>query len=487
MEAHRSRNVGILIAFQVAYLAWLLMFGRFMGGDEIAYKAPGREWARSGAFIAPELTGFAVWRDPKHPYEMQRGFGPPLFTFSFGLFVKVFGFNPVSNVAFDGLIHILLGWATWTLARALGPRLPYEAAMIAAAATIPLTTGGRPDELGALLAMFGSAILLRRVTTGRAAAAGILFGLSGGTSLVAGIILLVWPARAFRQQRDTGWKPLGVFLFCGVLTFAIVMTPLILITPYGLQQLWRSTRTSVSPTHRWAFEFALRYGRSHYLACCAALVIATAHAVHVLRQRDWGRWLELWIPPLAALCALLVLLPVKYYYIWIVDLSLFAAAACAMAMLPWRVRTRAFVVALAMLFWCAASSRFVLMSLVRATLPPDQRMTENVALLHRMIPAGSGVMTYDFWPALAGSSYRTYSTEADPPWSDVDYIVLTGNGSGVPGQPQTLRPEQLGYVNTHYVTIYNNINRRPFRLGPIHTNSAWGYGPLILKRNDARR
>jgi hypothetical protein len=477
------RNVTILIALQAAYLVTELLLGRFIGGDEIAYKAAGREWARSGNFIAPELRGFAAWRDPAHPFDLARGFAPPLYTFAFGVFVKIFGFNPTTNVAFDASMHILLGWAAWTLTRALGPRLPYEAAMIAAAATLPLTTGGRPDEMGALLAMFGSAILLRDVSTRRAIAAGALFGLSGGTSLVAAAILTVWPLRALLETPPRrAITAAAIFASCAAIVFILAMLPMITIMPDGIAQLAHHASDSVRTSYSYAIGNSLRYGRAFYLAACAALVVAAAHFVHVLRARSSRSWALLWLPPLAALAALFIFLPVKYYYVWIVDPSLFAAAACALGMLPWRFAARTAVAALAILLWCAAASRFAVMSIVRATFPPGQRMSENVELIHRMIPAGSGVMTYDFWPALAGSSYRTYSTEANPRWSDVDYIVLTGNGSGAPGQPQTLRPEQLEYVRQHYTPIFDNLNRKPFAIGPIHTNSAWGYGPRILKR-----
>jgi hypothetical protein len=37
-----------------------IAIGRFTTTDEIAFKAAGREWARSGHFAAPELTGFAT-------------------------------------------------------------------------------------------------------------------------------------------------------------------------------------------------------------------------------------------------------------------------------------------------------------------------------------------------------------------------------------------------------------------------------------------
>ena len=463
----------VLLALQLAYLAWMLLFGRFLGGDEIAYKAAGREWAQSGTFAAPELLGFAAWRNPAHPEALGRGFGPPLYTFAFGLFVKVFGFTPRTNAAFDALIHIALGWAAFALARALAASP--AAAAVAAAATLPLGTAGRPDELGALLAMFGSALVLRRLDARRAAAAGVLFGLAAGTSIVAAAILLVWPLCAAWRQRRGALRNGVVFCACAALVFALVMLPLVIIIPYGLRQLGHHAGASVSESYLWAIKNSLRYGLAHYLAAAAALVIA---AVHLLRGPRRA-WLALWLPPLAALAALVVFLPVKYYYVWLVVPSLFAAAACAMPALgrAWRVA----VLAIAFVLWSAAASRFALMALVRATLPAEQRMDANVELLRRTIPKDAGVMTYDFWPALAGSM-RIYSTEAEPPWSDVDYLVLTGNGSGAPGQPQTLRPEQLAYVREHFAPVVDRLNRQPFAFGPIHTHSAWGYGPLILRR-----
>jgi hypothetical protein len=485
--SRRSLNLGILIALQAAYFGWLLLFGRFIAGDEILFKAAGRAWAQTGTFMGPELLGVGVWKDPAKPYELRGCFCPPIYSFSFGLFVKTFGFNPTTNAAFDGLIHILLGWAAWSLARALGPQLPYEAAMIAAAATIPLGTAGRPDELGALLALFGSAILVRRVTTRRSIVAGLLFGLSAGTSLVAPLLYVLWVLRAFWRHRREGALPIIAFAVTSAVAFLMVMIPLVLMMPDGLSQLWQQTRASVRPGYRYSLANGWRYGRLHYLACGAAIVVAAAQALEAWRSRGWSRWLDLWMPSLAALVALVILLPVKSYYVWIIDPALFAAAVCAIAMLSWPVVARTAVVVTATLFWCAAAAFPMLMSLVCATLPADQRMAENVRLLYRVIPSGSGVMTYDFWPAVAGSRYQAYSTGADPRWSDVDYIVLTGNGSGTPGLPQTLRPDQLSYVKDHYSPILDHLNRHSFQIGPIHTHSAWGYGPLILKRNDVKR
>lgn len=474
-----SRAVALLLVLQAGYLVSILAFGRFIAGDEIAYKAAGREWARSGTFAAPELRGYAAWIDPEHPEKLGRGFAPPIYTFGFGLFVKLVGFNPTTNVAFDALIHIALGWATFLLTRALAAGLPYGYAVAAAAATLPLGTAGRPDELAAVLAMFGSVVLLRGVTGRRTMTAGLLFGLAAGTSLVA-LILGVWPAYAFLRERR-----LGLLIAFGTVTaivFALVMMPMLIIMPGGIAQLSRHAGDSVRASYGYALANGWRYGRHHYLSVLAAMLVAAAGLLPALRSRTAGSWMALWAPPLLALAALVAIVPTKHYYFWMVVPSLFAAAAVTLAALTWPRIARVSLVALVVVVWLAAASRFVLMSLIRATLPADQRMQHNLDVIDDVVPRGAGVLTYDFWPALM-DQHETYTTDATfPPWDRIGYVIFTGNGSGTPGRPQTLLPEQQRHVDEDYTVIYDNLNRAPFRIGPLKTNSAWGYGPLILKR-----
>lgn len=479
----RRGAVALLLVLQAGYLVFMLSFGRFIAGDEIAYKAAGREWARSGTFAAPELRGFAGWVDPDDPEKLGRGFAPPIYTFGFGMFVKLLGFNPTTNVAFDALIHIALGWATFLLARALAAGLPYGYAAAAAAATLPLGTAGRPDELAAVLAMFGAVVLLRGVTGRRTLIAGLLFGLAAGTSLVA-LVLGVWPAYAFLGQRRVGL--LIAFGTVTAIVFALVMTPMLILMPDGIAQLSRHAGDSVRASYAYAFANGWRYGRHHYLSALAGMLVATAGLVQALRSRTAGSWMALWAPPLLALAVLVGVVPTKHYYFWMVVPSLFAAAAVTLAALTWP-RTwpriaRASLVALVALVWLAAASRFGLMSVIRATLPADQRMQHNLDVIDDVVPRGAGVLTYDFWPALM-DRYETYATDAAfPPWDRIDYVILTGNGSGAPGRPQTLLPEQQRHVDEHYTVIHDNLNRTPFRIGPLKTNSAWGYGPMILRR-----
>ena len=475
----RHRAIALLLVLQAAYLVFVLVFGRFIAGDEIAYKAAGREWARSGTFAAPELRGYAPWIDPRHPENLGRGFAPPLYTFSFGLFVKLVGFNPTTNVAYDALIHLGLGWATFALARALASQLAYGYAVAAAVATLPLGTAGRPDELGAVLAMFGSVILLRAVTTKRAALAGLLFGLAAGTSLVS-LVLGVWPLRAFLRERR-----LGLLIGFGLVTlivFGLVMTPMVVLIPDGIAQLSRHGGDSVRATYAYAFANGWRYGRHHYLSALAGMLVAAGGLLQAFRSRAVGSWMALWAPPLVALAVLVAMVPTKHYYFWMIVPSLYAAAAVTLAALRWPRFVWVSLVALVALVWLAAVSRFALTSTIRVTLPPDQRMQHNLRVIHKLVPSGAGVLTYDFWPALM-NTHETYSTDAAfPPWEQIDYVILTGNGSGAPGKPQTLLPEQQRYVDEHYTVIHDHLNRTPFRIGPLKTNSAWGYGPLILKR-----
>src|SRR5690348_11300028 len=100
-----------LFAGLIAYVALLTTIGRLpnIDGDEIFYKAPGREWAQTGRFAAPELTGYL---DVPPAFEEVWLVYPPVYPFSFGLFVKIAGFGWRQAVFFDAFIHALLAAAT---------------------------------------------------------------------------------------------------------------------------------------------------------------------------------------------------------------------------------------------------------------------------------------------------------------------------------------------------------------------------------------
>src|SRR5215831_18047809 len=98
--------LGVYVVFQMAV-------GRFVQMDEVFFKAAGREWARSSHFAAPEIHGVPT-ADPPGFLRMAPPLSeiwfaqPPVYTFLFGVFARLFGFGPMQCIVFDGLIHAIL-------------------------------------------------------------------------------------------------------------------------------------------------------------------------------------------------------------------------------------------------------------------------------------------------------------------------------------------------------------------------------------------
>src|SRR4051794_29119784 len=180
-----ARGVGLLPllwSIVLVYAIFTLWFGRFQTTDEVAFKAAGREWALSGRLAAPEMQGFHNF-DP--PAEVAWFGQLPVYTFLFGIFVKVFGFHPLQNLAFDLLIHLAVVFLTYGIAKVLaGPGT--RSAALAAAAIVPISIIGRADELAMLFALSAMLLLLSRPSRFASGLAGLLLGLAVATAALAG-------------------------------------------------------------------------------------------------------------------------------------------------------------------------------------------------------------------------------------------------------------------------------------------------------------
>src|SRR5687768_9667332 len=133
-----------LLAILTLYIAATIAIGRFTTTDEIAFKAAGREWAESGRFAAPELSGFGGFEPPAEEIWLAH---LPVYTFVFGLFVKLAGFGAMQTIAFDAVIHASLAALTFALCRRMAPAVSPCAALTAAILVLPLGMPGRADEL----------------------------------------------------------------------------------------------------------------------------------------------------------------------------------------------------------------------------------------------------------------------------------------------------------------------------------------------------
>jgi hypothetical protein len=456
-----KRHIVVLAALLAIDLATAIGFGRFTTTDEIAFKAAGREWAQSGRFAAPELSGFAHFQPPVEEIWFAH---LPVYTFLFGVFVKVFGFGATQSVAFDALIHTTLALLTYRLARR-ETSSPWPA-VLAAALVLPLGRFGRADELAIC---FGLAALL---ALPRPWLAGILFGLSAATNAVAaaflGVIALVRLAFTDALRNAAAALFLG-----GAVALAACLAPILIAHPDAWRQFASHASTQFSPTLAWGLTFSWTFHRPYVLSVVATLVIALAAAI--LRRRD----ALLRFAPLFAVAIVVCFMPAKPYYLWFVTPLLFAGA-CATA---WELRARRVMqvaAAVAIVAYGIAIAEPLQQRWIVATLPPEQRLAPNVAAIRAQVPRGSLVLGSEFWSSLANDvRYRSLvhgTTSVD----DVDYVILTGNGTGAVGVAQPLDVSR-------FELVYDSLRRDVPRLfGVPLSHSGWGYGVRIYRARNLR-
>ena len=132
--------------------------------------------------------------------------------------------------------------------------------------------------------------------------------------------------------------------------------------------------------------------------------------------------------------------------------------------------------------WLVASMPAIRWADIMWRIPPDQTLIASDRRLQQEIPAGVRVMTTDYWWDLADRDQVYDLIFSDPGINAVDYIVLSGNGSGRPGVPTDFRAE----YKAGFVPIFDDLNRiRPQIWGHPISGSSYGFGAYALKK--ARR
>lgn len=450
-----------LTAMLAIYVIASIEIGRFTTTDEIAFKAAGREWAHSGHFAAPELSGFAHLQPPVEEIWLAH---LPVYTFLFGLFVKIFGFGVAQSVAFDALIHALLALLTFAHARRM--LAPPWIAVLAAALVLPLGTFGRADELSIC---FGMAALL----VAQPVLSGILFGITAATNLIAAGLLGILALLRMRSVK---------LLIAAAATFLACLAPILITHPAAWRQFGLHASAQFATTMSWGIAHSWIYGRQYLLSVAAALIIGIAAAIigiaaPFLQRRD----VLLRFAPAYAVPIILGLVAAKSYYLWFVA-PLLLAAACATA---WELRAHrvmwiATIVA-AMLHGGAIVVP-VQQQLIAATLPANQQLAPNVAAVRASVPRGSVVLASELWSSIANDVQYRSLVHAGTKIDDVDFVILSGNGSGAPGVPQTLTAAQQAVLAANFDVVYDNLRRDvPRLLGMPLSRSGWGYGVRIYR------
>jgi 4-amino-4-deoxy-L-arabinose transferase-like glycosyltransferase len=468
----------LLPAIVVVYVIVTLWFGRFQTTDEVAFKAAGREWAVSGRFAAPEMKGFRNF-DP--PAEVAWFGQLPVYTFLFGVFVKIFGFHPLQNLAFDLLIHLAVVFLTYAIAKILaGSGTP--SAALAAAAIVPISVVGRADELAMLFGMSAMLLLLSRTSRLASIPAGVLLGiavataaLAGGAFALAAVLILATDPNDVRER----FRRTAVCAFAAVVSCAAALVPFVTAYP-GVYRQFTSHATAQLRGQWWPlFENTLYYGWQ--FAAAGAFIVVASILIVFTDSRVWMRFL---LVPTAFLVLLISFFPSKSTYFWY--FAPWTAAVVAGFWPQLRAQRSGMVVAsAAVVCWLVAVIPAAKDAIVIATLPEDQRLSPNVAAVRRLVPPASVVLASEYWSSI-GNDYQVryrYAVPGNSPIPDVNYVLVTANGSGNPGKPQELGPTESADVSRHFEMIYDNLNRRPTTLfGHRVTNSAWGFGVRILRR-----
>jgi hypothetical protein len=487
----------MFLAAAALYVAFLTWFGRFPATDEIFFKAPGRLWSVTGRFAAPELTGYLKVEPPLE--ELWAAYTPG-YPFLFGLYCKLVGFGWRQCVLYDALIHVTLAGLTYLTLRKLDPSLSRWIALLVGLAVFPLGQAGRPDELGICFALAGLLLLLGAKVGWKALLlSGGLLGLSAFTSLAVALVLGTGVALVLLGQPVPLARRVGLLLAWGTAAaavFAATIGPLLLLEPAAYRQFVANAQfldRGFSPNSLLVFW---RYGRPVFLltfACVLIAVLSLAFARRHLGQV--AAWARLWAGPLSGVVLVLVGLSGRYTYLWFVGPWLLCASAIQVARL-YQVRRPRLASGLLVLLVAgvlAGSENGVKETLVLLQLPEDQSLAHNTAKVCELIPEGHVVLTSgEYWWALAGrdqilDSYFSRPSNLD----DIDFVVLTGNGSGEPGRPASLAPELNDSVQAdlqaHFQPVYNHLNRSPLRLAGVRlSNSAYGFGPVVLARVPGR-
>lgn len=476
----RAARALLLAALSAQFLA-LVGLGRFPASDESFYKAAGREWAASGRFAAPELEGFSGTRPGLEDVFFVY---PPLYPFFFGLVVRAVGFGWRACVAYDAAIHALLALSVAWLARRRLPEAPEALALGAAALVVPLGTWGRPDELGLCFALAGLGLLEGASATRVAlAASGFAFGLAAGTSPAVAAMLGAQAALTLLRPRAGAAARLLAWGACAALTAALAIAPLLLAHP----DAWRQALgQSVLQERLGRLTLPLEGWRPAWTQLAFTLtLLAIGLAARAARLVDWREWAARWLVPTVALAAVVVTLPGKHTYLWMWGAWLLVAAVeCAWR--AWHARRRRLAASLsaALLAGCAlAAAPAVQRGLVIVALPADQRPDAAAARVRAAIPPGARVLVDELWWSTAGDyDVRdvAWSRPSDP--ASIEWLVLSGNGTGAPGRARAL-PPHLAQLEPRFEVVRDDLSQSPASLlGLRISRSGWGFGVRVLRR-----
>ena len=488
----RNRSLVVLAFLSAVYCIGTMVPGRFAVTDEVFFKAAGRNWATTGHFAAPEIVGRLSQGPPLSEIYFAQ---PPVYTFLFGAYVKLAGFSPRSCIAYDMIIHLLLIWSAMLVGRTIY-RLEWNWAALCGALPVTIGTVGRPDELGIVFAMW-AAIAFRSRLPDRLSVpiGGVLLGLCLCTSLGAFLFLsplALWELFSTQQDPTKKIADIGLAAAVCLLVAAACVSPILIAHPTAYRQLIEhageqstvlsavtgekrnSTLGFVEP-----WLTMMRYGYS-YGFLIAGLLVFSLLCRCLDGSADHPAYARIVILILS-LFVLMAAMPGKYPYLWFQGCWLLVSCVALGAHVSdaFSSRRQRLLLVFGACVWLLASAPSIRWAIIMWKIPPDQSLTANTKRLQAEVPAGVGVMTTDYWWDLANRDQVYDLAFSDPGVDAIDYIVLSGNGSGRPGIPTGFEAR----YKAGFVPVSDQLNGTPATLlGHRISRSSYGFGAYVLKK-----
>jgi hypothetical protein len=481
-STRESMGVFAFAVMAVALLALSILRGFPAHQDEIFFKAAGLHWADGQGWNAPEEHNFGNWEPP-----LQEVFAsyPPLYPFFYGVVVKYAGFSQRTANTYDASIHVLLALALVMFAKqVMGQGL-----------AMPWVIGGlwllcgyapRPDRLAMLFGYMAIALVFWRSSRygkTRDVLAGLALGGCFATSfpctLALAPLLMGGCFLSSENWNKAVWRIFKIGLIA-ISTGAACIIPVLLYHSGAIQQNMAATS---SITNTIGFVEGLKHlTRFHIPAVLATSVLLGMGGAFLFHARErvnptaWKLWLVWYAIPAVPLTIFLMKSTFQGGYHWFLipwlSVALFVPAIHGKL----SETMRGWILVAALFVAIAHSQKTNLSSMASGG---QQQVLRFQSEVEKLVPAGATVAARDYWWLLARRNQVFDTMVGYRLEQPVDYIVVTGFGSGALGRPQSMPTR----IYEDYEVVLNELGRlRPSIFGLPLSRSTYSAGPLILKR-----
>lgn len=529
----------ILAACLLYLIANIIVLPGFGGKDIFTYKDAGVNLALGRGFVQENLM---------HNKPGDRAIFwqyTPLYPFLFGLYSTLVRPGLRQAVAFNAFIDIFRTIVLFMVIAKIGSILVAEGrtkngnwgptlgfASLVAILTLPLRSGygDRPDDLAVTFQLLSLYLLIPRYDGKGFASAKLTFFLFAGmcanlsflTSPALGMFTVIMVALitfsySLSEKTYTIGDQLRNLVKRGLVAstgFFVCLIPVVIIyvvvEPTAFMRFasvgFSWTAKGFIPALHGNFSvyleelsWAWRVGHFFIIFALSQLLVSIVGVIIYIRSSDslkenyrtskWYLYAIICSVAINVVIVLLITTP-QFAYFWPVSFISLSLNGALIPFLLLQGRAKMLVAGLVNFALIGAVGLYATMVglfwMATLQLPENQRPATARAELLETIPKGSRVLlTPDlYW--LLKLDYYIADPDLVENWSTADYLVVSANGTGVPGKPYVPHFAKRNSFPDKWDLVKSTLNTKPLNLFNVRlTQSAWGYG-FNLYRNKER-